>query len=116
MIPGEMDYVARMVFRYQFIIADLNRMEGGVFGLKMFQVKIGIRHMAKANQAIMRLKFMEPALLALLPFGNRFPFILGNYTIYQSMQSIIVRIQCKMVKVPMPSLSSGAAVGGDNIS
>ena len=53
MIPGEMDYVARMVFRYQFIIADLNRMVGGAYGLLMFQVKIGIKPMAKANQVIM---------------------------------------------------------------
>ena len=28
----EMDYVARMVFRYQFIIADLNRMVDGAYG------------------------------------------------------------------------------------
>ena len=53
MILGEMDYVVKMVFQYQFIIADLNLMEGGVFGLQMFQVKIGIKPMAKANQVIM---------------------------------------------------------------
>ena len=105
-----------MVFQYQFIIADLNRMEGGVFGLKMFQVKIGIRHMAKANQAIMRLKFMEPVQVVLLPFGNRFLSTLVSYTIFPFMPNTIVRIQCKMVKVPTPLLNSGAAVGGANTS
>ena len=116
LILGEMDYVVRMVFRYQFIIADLNLMGGGVSGPQMFQVKIGIRHMVKANQATMHLKFMEPVQPVLLPFGKRFPPILVNYIIYPSMQNIVVRIQCKMVKAPMPSLSSGAADGGDNTS
>ena len=101
MILGEMDYVVKMVFQYQFIIADLSRMEGGVFGPQMFQVKIGIRHLAKGSQAITRLKFMEPVQPVLLPFGNRFLSILVNCTIFPSMQSTIVRIQCKMVKVPM---------------
>ena len=74
MILGEMDYVVKMVFQYQFIIADLSRMEGGVFGPQMFQVKIGIRHLAKGSQAITRLKFMEPVQPVLLPFGNKFLF------------------------------------------
>ena len=62
-------------------------MEVGVFGLQMFQVKIGIKPMAKANQAIMRLKFMVPVQPVQLPFGKRYLSILRIASHFSSCQA-----------------------------